>query len=441
LSDGPRPGNGSPGPGGRQTTELSAARPAAASEGGPEQRWHYITRLSHAFTNATSVDGILRLAVEQAAELLSAEAAVLMLTDADGLLRVRASIGVSDVVVERFRQSFDESLVTRLQGLFGAGAPDRFIGVPLVVHGRVTGLLAVMRPIGESRTADDEALLSALADQTAAPLEHARLAERVERTALAADNARLFEAEQAARIAADRARADAEAANRAKTEFLHNMSHELRTPLNAISGYIDLIALGVHGPVSDEIRQDLERIRAGQLALLRIVEDVLDVAKAETGRVELEMSDVALHELLSGAEVLVLPQLFAKSLNYQYTAGDPMVRVRADRQRLHQIITNLLANAIKFTAPGGTISLSSEARTDAVLVRVTDTGCGIPADKLEEIFEPFVRIDNALARTTQGAGLGLTISRALARGMGGELTVESALGRGSTFILRLPVAV
>jgi signal transduction histidine kinase len=388
-------------------------------------------------SNATSLEDILQLAVTLAAELLSATKAVLMLIDADGMLRVRAAIGVPDDIVARFRQSFDESLVTRLQGLFGTGASDGFIGVPLVVKGRVTGLLAVMRPRASPATHEDEALLSALADQTAVPLEHALLADRVERTTLVADNVRLYEAERAARIEAERARAEAEAANQAKSEFLANMSHELRTPLNAIGGYVELIEMGLRGPVTDEQREDLRRIRASQRVLLRLVEDVLDVAKLETGRVQLEVTDVGLHELLSGAEALVFPQLFAKSLRYQYRPTDPAVVVRADRERLQQIMMNLMSNAIKFTPSGGSILLSAEVRDEAVVVHLADSGRGIPPGMLETIFDPFVRVEHGFSRSTEGAGLGLAISRSLARAMGGDLTAESTLGKGSVFALTL----
>jgi signal transduction histidine kinase len=402
-----------------------------------DPRLPLLTQLSRAFTNATSLPDILNLAVEQAAVLLSATKAVLMLADSDGMLRVRAAVGVEGDVVARFRQSFDESLVTRLQGLFGNGATDGFVGVPLVAQGRVTGLLAVMRPRGSSVTPEDESLLSALADQTAAPLEHALLAERMERVTLVADNVRLYEAERAARIAADKARGEAEAANRAKSEFLANMSHELRTPLNAIGGYVELIEMGIRGPVTEEQREDLRRIRASQHVLLRLVEDVLDVAKVETGRVHLELSNVRLHEVLAGSEGLVFPQLFAKSLRYQYRPCDPTLSVRADRERLQQVILNLLTNAIKFTRNGGAITLSVETTPDDVLIQVADSGRGIPAERLKDIFEPFIRVDSGFARPTEGAGLGLTISRSLSRAMGGDITVESTLGKGSVFTMRL----
>ena len=412
-----------------------------------ERQVHQLTQVSRAFTYATSLQDILRLAADQAAEMLGAERAILMLADEDGLLRVRAACGVPEEVVERFRESFDESLVSRLLGLFDASSPEGFIGVPLVVQGRVTGLLAVMRSDSDSASAEDEWLLSALADQTAAPLEHAQLAERMERAALLADNLRLFEAEQQARREAERAleaaerhRVTAETANQAKSEFLANMSHELRTPLNAISGYVELMELGLRGPLSEEQREDLRRIQVSQRLLIRLVNDVLNFAKLETGHVDFEVTDVSIDEALRAIEEMLAPQLSAKQLGFEYRPCDPSIQVRADREKIQQIVLNLLSNAIKFTAAGGSVVLECDTTGEQIRVHVTDTGRGIPADKLERIFEPFVRVDTGLTRATEGTGLGLAISRDLARAMGGELTAESTLGRGSTFTLALPRA-
>jgi signal transduction histidine kinase len=149
---------------------------------------------------------------------------------------------------------------------------------------------------------------------------------------------------------------------------------------------------------------------------------------------------VPLHALLAEVGELVAPQAWAKSLTYTYVPCAPGLAVRADRQRLRQIVVNLLANAVKFTPAGGRVTLAGEAGAGGVHVRVADTGPGIPPEKRAAIFEPFVQVEQGLARPYEGAGLGLAISRDLARGMGGDLTVESALGAGSTFTLSLRAA-
>jgi signal transduction histidine kinase len=424
---------------------MSEAIESAAPPDTPprEERLQRLTSLSRAFTYASSLSEILRYAAEQAADLLMAEKAILMLADDEGLLRVHASFGVSDDLVARFRASFDESLASRLTGLFGTG--EGFLGVPLVTQGRVIGLLAVMRREDVAMSDDDEWLLSALADQMAAPLENAQLAAKIQHAALLVENARLYEAErmarreaEEARTEAERRRQEAEAANRAKSEFIANMSHELRTPLNAIDGYVQLLEMGLRGNVTELQRDDLQRIGQNQRMLLALINDVLNFAKLEAGHVEFEMSIVPLHESLGSIEALVMPQLLARSLRYIYRPVEPSLVAYADREKVQQIVLNLLTNAIKYTALGGEVELSATRERDTVLIHVRDTGRGVAAAKLDDIFEPFVRVDTGYSRATEGTGLGLAISRDLARAMGGDLTVVSELGKGSTFTLHLP---
>ena len=234
----------------------------------------------------------------------------------------------------------------------------------------------------------------------------------------------------------------AKSANRAKSDFLATMSHELRTPLNAIGGYADLMDMGLRGPVNEAQRRDLSRIRAAQQHVLGLISSMLDLSRIEAGRVTYELQPVALDSFLEGLDVLVAPQAATKSFDLDFVPPDPALGALADREKLRQILLNLLSNAIRHTPSGGRITLDASAvDADRVAIHVRDTGPGIPESKHEAIFEPFVQLDRTLARPREGVGLGLSISRDLARGMGGELTVSNQSTGGACFTLTLCRAV
>jgi PAS domain S-box-containing protein len=235
------------------------------------------------------------------------------------------------------------------------------------------------------------------------------------------------------------ARAEAERANRAKSEFLAAMSHDLRTPLNAIGGYADLASDGVYGPMSEAQQSAMGRIRRASNHLLSLINDILAFAKVEAGRIQLHPESVQLREVINSAVAMIEPQAARKGLKLEVDITDAEGCVKADRERLTQILTNLLTNAIKFTEVGSICVVTQSTARDAQIL-VQDTGRGIPPDKLVAVFEPFVQAGRSAEEQTQGIGLGLSISRELARAMGGELTVQSELMNGSTFTVRLPVA-
>jgi signal transduction histidine kinase len=313
----------------------------------------------------------------------------------------------------------------------------RFAQSPELSKGGVTSWISVILPGGvrptrvlgahtrapRSFTQDDVNFLRAVATL---------LAASIERQDAESEREHLLETTR-------HAQAEAEKTSQVKSEFLGLMSHELRTPLNAIGGYTQLIEEGIHGPVTDEQRKDLARIRLSQRYLLGVIDNVLGFLKLGSGRVRYHVADVDVMEIMATVEDLTRPLIDAKGLRYEHRCA-PGQSVLADRDKLQQIVLNLVSNAVKFTDAGGAVSVESDRDGDRVLVRVADTGCGIPDERLEYVFEPFAQVGAGGSDSAGGTGLGLTISRDFARGMGGELTVRSEPGKGSVFTVALPVA-
>lgn len=309
------------------------------------------------------------------------------------------------------------SIVLVIGGAFASWAIGRRIARPLGVMTRAAGALA-QGDYGARVPAVGESEVRRLASS------FNNMAEEIER----------------AQLALEQQTTEAHSANSAKSEFLTVMSHELRTPLNAIGGYADLMQLGLRGPVTPEQQRDLERIKLSQQHLLGLISGVLDLSRIESGRVSYRPEPVALPPFLTGLDALVGPQAAAKSLKLNCALCDDNIILFTDREKLRQIMLNLLSNAIRHTPAHGSITVSVETRGDQVAIVVEDTGPGIPVDKLEVVFEPFVQLDRSLTQSREGIGLGLAISRDLARGMGGDLMAEPRHGAGARFVLTLPRA-
>jgi signal transduction histidine kinase len=384
-----------------------------------------LTEISRALTYTRTMEEVLRLAADRTAGLLDAGRGLVMLADENGLLRVRASKGLGDDALRR--DSIDETLTRRLQGLLGDYRPECFMAVPLVARGTVTGLLAVVRADETPFDEEDEWLLSAAADPVAVALENARLAEEVSR-----------ERDGRAR-AVQGAGEEVEASDRA----LATLSHDLRSPLNAIDSYAELIEMEILGSVSERQREALGRIRMSGRHLLAVLENVLEMTRLSAGVVRIHAGSVSAGTVIEEAVLMVHPS--ATLRNQSLAADVSEMTLKADPDRLRQVLVNLLGNAIKYTNPGGTIRVSTATRDSENVhwgaILVEDTGPGIPAEKLTAIFQPYYRLAGAEADAPEGVGLGLAISRELIRKMGGDIEVESELGRGCVFTVRLPRAV
>ena len=345
--------------------------------------------------------------------------------DSDGIVARVVRTGKPQIVSHLSNAAMEASAEGRPehQAILRALDPKSILCVPMIARGLTIGtILFAHAQSGRRYTTEDMDLAVELG----------------RRAALAVDNARLLREMGAARAAAEDAAEVARAANRAKADFLAVMSHELRTPLNAIGGYTELLEMGLRGPVTEEQLTDLARIKRSQRHLLSLINDLLNYAKLEAGRVQYEIETLSVTELLGGLEPLIAPQIAAKQLQFEWGPRSEAITVRADGEKVRQILLNVLSNAVKFTAPGGSISVVAEPAGKVVRIAISDTGVGIPEDKLDEIFEPFVQLSRGLTQHSEGTGLGLAISRDLARAMDGELTAESEVGRGSSFTLELP---
>ena len=300
----------------------------------------------------------------------------------------------------------------------------------------VLGTFAMYYGEPRSPSREEQALTSTATLLASNIILRARGEERLRARTAAAEHAARALAESEAMMRA--ARAEAEHANQVKSEFLAMMSHELRTPLNAIGGYARLMLDGVPEPASDAHQNFLRRIVKAQAHLLGLIEAVLTHAKIEAGRMTYQMGSVRMSELLDVAESLIRPQLAAKQLTYDCKGCDTRLTLRADKQKASQILLNLLSNAVKFTPAGGRITVSTSVDSPGrATIEVRDSGIGMSAEELSTIFEAYVQVDNRLTREEKGTGLGMPISRELARGMGGDLAVESMPGVGTAFSLTL----
>ena len=431
----------------RRTREIEAAQAVA---GATTARLARLQKITAALGSTVTQDEVAESVLREAIIALECEAGAVVIKNVEGgeltLLRESGSLdsfmhSFKDVrpprsrgpyarAVEKCRslylESFEEMVnqYPAFQNVAKNDSRGAWIFLPLEINGKAVGALAFGFSGPRKFTLLDRQFADTVSRYCAQALDRVRL--RIEAAAAIEE--------------AGEARMMAEHANNAKTVFLRAMSHELRTPLNAISGYTEILELGIRGVVNPEQVKDLGRIKRAAAYLLRLINDVLTIARLEGAR-PLNVISIPVNPVLGEVDGLCVLQAKAKGLSLTVTPCDASIRVAADAERFQQILLNLITNAIKFTPTDGTITVTCNLDAGIARICVTDTGVGVRPVDIERVFEPFVQIDRHLTTATQqGVGLGLSISRELARAMRGDLTLESTEGIGSTFTLTLPIA-
>ncbi len=303
-----------------------------------------------------------------------------------------------------------------LQGLSQAAEFRSILAVPMLHDGRPIGAITVAGPAARPFPDKQIALLKTFADQAVIAIENVRLFTETQ------DKTRLLEI-----------------ANRHKSEFLANMSHELRTPLNAVIGFSEVLIEKMFGEINPKQEEYLQDILSSGKHLLSLINDILDLSKIEAGRMELEAQPFDLPAALDNALTLIRERAARNSIALDVHVDPRIGEILADERKIKQVLLNLLSNAVKFTPEGGKITMSAIMNGEAVAVSVADTGIGIAAEDQEAVFEEFRQVGTDYARKREGTGLGLALARRLVELHGGKLSLQSELGKGSTFTFTIPV--
>jgi signal transduction histidine kinase/DNA-binding response OmpR family regulator len=431
----------------RHTREIASAQ---ALGDAATARLARLQKITAALGNTVTQDGVADSVLREAIIALECDAGAVVVKTEEGeelvLLRESGSLdslmcsfkgvqppksrGPYDEAVKNCRaiylESFEEMLIRypAFKSMGKTASRGAWIFLPLEIGGHAVGALAFGFAGPRKFTLLDRHFADTVARYCAQALDRVRLRVAAASALAEAGDARMM----------------AEHANNAKTMFLRAMSHELRTPLNAISGYTEILEMGIRGAVNPEQCKDLGRIKRAAAYLLRLINDILTIARLEGAR-PLNVISIPVNPMLGEVEGLCALQAKANGLTLTVTPCERETLVAADAERFQQVLLNLITNAIKFTAAGGNIGVTCDSDAGVVRICVRDSGVGIRLLDIDRVFDPFVQIDRHLTSATQqGVGLGLSISRELARAMRGDLTLQSAEGVGSTFTLTLPIA-
>jgi GAF domain-containing protein/anti-sigma regulatory factor (Ser/Thr protein kinase) len=397
--------------------------------------------VSRAVSSTLDVETVLDTIVSRASQLAGAEGCAIYEFDAgEEAFHVRATHGIEPALVETMRAMpfrKGEGVMGRATerrepiqvsdiaapGVYQSRVRDVLVGagyraalsVPLLREEEIIGSLSLLRKMPGEYSAEVVDVLKTFATQSA----------------LAIQNARLF------REIADKS-AQLEAASRHKSEFLANMSHELRTPLNAIIGFSEVLVDRMFGELNEKQDEYLKDIYASGQHLLSLINDILDLAKIEAGRMELEAADFDLRGAIDNAMILVRERASRRGITLGQSVDERLGSIRGDERKVKQVLLNLLSNALKFTPEGGRIDVSATIKDGAAEVSVADTGVGIAPEDQEAVFEEFRQVGTA-DKKVEGTGLGLALSRKFIELHGGKIRVTSTIGVGSTFTFTLPL--
>ncbi len=402
------------------------------------KRLRELVAINRAIAGSLEYDEVLRLVVEETAEFTGCPVCVLLLAGDDNLARVAAACGIDAETREKFAAPLNEAIGERLRVRLGAGQRDAFIGVPVMGHGRVRGILAAYRRDASPINREEEFLLSALADQAAIALEHAQHFDSIRRE-LEERTRQRQQAELERLLEMERTQALLEDASRRKDEFLAMLAHELRNPLAPIRNAVQVMRLMGNATAQASEARDIIDRQVEHMA--KLVDDLLDVSRITRGKFLLRSEGLDLAWLLRTTVEDHLVTLHKSGLATDVEICRDPVWVAGDRTRLSQVIGNLLQNAVKFTNAGGRVSIQltvDEASQQAV-IRIADTGIGIGPEMIAHVFEPFSQADRSVDRSRGGLGLGLSLVKGLVELHGGTVEVCSGgLGTGAAFTVRLP---
>lgn len=405
-----------------------------------------LQRLARDLSAAASPEEVAKASLDACLDVCGGAAGWFMTLEPDHeYLSTLYSVGYPEEIVARFHTvpldaPFPIALAARSREPLFVTSPEewreRFPAVAAFADARTRAWVALPLEVGDRVVGAIG--ISVRVERTFDSAERNLLVTMARHAGVALERALLYSREQDARRAAEAARSRAEAANKAKSVFLGNISHELRTPLGAIIGYHDLLADGVFGPLNGDQREHLQRLRNSATHLLSVIDGLLEFSRIEAGRevVRSERAQVG-HVMQSVAEI-VAPLARAKGLDFTVTCEAPDTELNTDTQKVKQIVVNLAGNAVKYTE-AGSVAVRCSVEAGKFRVSVSDTGLGIAREHLESVFEPFWQVQERRARRSGGTGLGLSVSRSLASMLGGSLSVESEVGKGSTFTLEVPV--